>query len=169
MASFEFFQEKIKQELGVNRAGSVLGMELDRHKGQAFMSDTLVGAIVDVGEPGLPTLGKRGRVHGKSVILGGDVAAFASLFEAGLILASMTVFELVGVTAGCQGQDLVAQADPEGGYFLFDTLSNRGDGRVAHFRIPWAVGDQDSFKIKVEKIIVTGNSDDLTVSLNEAA
>lgn len=72
-------------------------MELNGHKGQLPVSDTFIGAVIDVGEPGDPIMWQRLGVHRKAVVLRGDVASLGSHQKAGLILTSVAVFEFIGV------------------------------------------------------------------------
>ncbi len=73
-----------------------------------------------------PAARQAGRVHGEAVVLAGDVAALGALFEAGLVLAAVAELELVGRPAGGQGQDLVAEADPEEGNAGREEPADRG-------------------------------------------
>src|SRR5712692_10890657 len=75
------------------------------------MVDTLVAAVVGVDKPG-HKIGRQ-RSHGEAMILRGDVAAFSTMQNAGLVLAAMPKFQFVGIAASRQGQQLVPQADAE--------------------------------------------------------
>src|ERR1700740_2532426 len=91
-------------------------MKLHAHKGTDAVPDTLVGAIIGVDEPRLPVRRQGRVVYRIAVVLGGDVAAPCPYFQTGLVLATVPEFELIGVGTGCEGQQLMAQADAKNGY-----------------------------------------------------
>ena len=62
-------------------------MKLNREKWQFAMQDALVAAIIGIDKPGHKSI--RQRSNRETVILCGDIAAFALLEETGLILTSM--------------------------------------------------------------------------------
>ena len=100
-------------------------MELNRHKRQCGMNDTLVGSIVGVGEPGLKI--RRNIFHGEAMVLGCDKAAGTALHDAGLVLSAMAKLHFIRVATGGQGQNLIAHADSR---HLHRYLT--GNGRSAH-------------------------------------
>ena len=83
-----------------------------REKKGSSVADALVRAVVDVREPGLQSSGSVVGVDGEAVVLGGDVAARRSRLTR-LVVAAVAVLELVGVGAGGERHDLVAEADAE--------------------------------------------------------
>lgn len=57
------------------------------------MYDALVGVVVGVGEEDVPVLRQCVRVDREAVVLTGDEAAFCSLVDARLVMATVTVPE----------------------------------------------------------------------------
>ena len=94
--------------------------------------------------------GRLARVDGEAVVLAGDVTALRPLLEAGLVLAPVAELELVGVAAGGQGQELVAQADAEEGDALAQEPADGGDRRRRPLRVARAVGDDDAARREVQ-------------------
>ena len=106
-------QEVVKQEARIPGAWLSLGMELDAEKRLPSRADPLVGAVIDVHEPGLPLLAQGLIPHGIAVVLAGDVTAAGEQVLDRLIDAPVAIGELVGVRACRQRQYLVAEANTE--------------------------------------------------------
>ena len=62
------------------------------------MNDALITTIIDINKPWLEI--RREFSDGESVVLRRDVAALCPLQDAGLILAAMSEFKLVGIPTG---------------------------------------------------------------------
>ena len=77
------------------------------------MLHSFVGIIIQVDEQRFPSFGQGFVVNGKTMILGSDIGFIGAHLQNGLIMASMPVFEFVGVGSGGQGHQLVSKADPE--------------------------------------------------------
>lgn len=111
------------------------------------MSNTLIGMVVGIDKGGIPIWGGEIEVgaDGEAVVLGGDVAATGGKFDAGLVVATVAVFELVGVEAGCTGKELVTEADSEDWavWTAMHGVAKGVDGVGECSRVAWAVGDED--------------------------
>ena len=117
-------QEVVDQIAHIFRSGMRLWVELHGAERLAGVPDPLVRSVVGVPEPRLPALWQRILGHREAVILAGDVAAPGAQLDAGLVLAAMAPFQLVGVGTRGQGQYLVAEADPEGGHLAAVQLAH---------------------------------------------
>src|SRR5882724_6866782 len=115
MGSSNHAHELVEQRLAIDRAGGGLGMELHAQERLRAVAHALVRAVVGVGEPGLPALGKRCRIDGEAVVLRGDEAALLpsrlSDLYAGLVVAAVAELELVSTGAGREREQLMAEAD----------------------------------------------------------
>src|SRR5262245_15452672 len=106
-------QKLVKEKRGVAGTGARLGVELDAEDRFEPGPDTFVGPVVQVHEPGLPVARKSTLVHRVAVILAGDEAAASAYLLHWLVRASVTIWELVRITASSQAEDLVPEADAE--------------------------------------------------------
>ena len=114
-------------------------MELDREGPQLRVIDSLAGAVIDVDKAELPLPEGIG-VHSVAMVLGGDVGPHALQIPDRLVRPPVAVFQLIGLSAVCQRQQLVAQADAEQGHLpqkLLDLLDLEDIFR----RITGAVGE----------------------------
>src|SRR5262249_49157883 len=107
--------KSVKEIVGIDWPRGRFRMKLHAHEGADAVPDPLVSAIIGVEKPRLPVRRQGGVVHRIAVVLGGDVAAPCADFQTGLILATVSEFELIGVSPGCQGQQLMAQTDAKHG------------------------------------------------------
>lgn len=112
-------KEVIKQVLGVLRAGFSLGVELHRRKRQRLVTDSFVGSVVGVDEELFPSIGALAVLERVAVVLRGDHASFGELVDGGLVVPSVSEFELVGLEAGGHAHQEVAHADAKDGHRVF--------------------------------------------------
>lgn len=73
-------------------------------------------------------------VDSEAVILRSDFDFTGIFIHDGLVPASVSEFEFIGVAAECVGQHLVSEADAEDGHLFFDKAL---DGRVEVFEGCW--------------------------------
>lgn len=145
----------------------MFGVKLYSHEGLGCVLYAFVSAVVDVREPRFPSLGQGVCSYSIAVVLGGDEAPLCSLLEAGLVLASVSVFKLIRIGSGRQGHNLVPQADAECGDLHVDTFFDKCNSLQAHLGIARAVGDNDTIECLIEEIEVAGNSNNTTGSFVE--
>ncbi len=88
----------------------------------------------------------------ETMILRRDIAAFRPLQYARLILAAMPKFQLVGVAASRERQQLMTQADAQRRHLTIHCCTNGRDGLLCHLWIAGAVGDHDAIKIHADGI-----------------
>ena len=67
-------KKNLSQPSGQQTSHLRLRVELRAEERLGFVSDTLIGTIVNVREKRLPPLAKLGVIDGETVVLGGDVA-----------------------------------------------------------------------------------------------
>ena len=144
-----------------------LGMKLDTEEWFCLVFNPFVRAIIGVDEELFPVAAEGFHIDRKAVVLCGDITTLSSVSDAGLVLRTMAVFELVGIAAGCQGENLVAQADPKCRDVFFKCFSNVFDRFSAHLRIAGTVGDDKAVEFLVEEVVIVWDSYDLEVSLGE--
>ena len=115
--------EPVEDEPGLLRAGVALGVALEREDPAPRVAEPLEGPVVRVRRPGREAgLRERGRVDGVAVVLADDEGP--ALREADrLVLAAVAELELVRRRPAGEGEELVAEADPEG------RAGRRFDGR----------------------------------------
>lgn len=134
-------QELIKHKFRVHGAGVGFRVELRAADGFAHVAKPLVGAVVQVGEPGLPIAGERIGVHGETMILAGDVAMAGEFIAHGLVLAAVTVLEFEGLAAGGKPEHLVPEANSEDRFVLADGVANLVNHLVAQTGVAGAAAD----------------------------
>ena len=71
--SFNFFNELIKEELGIRWATAGFGMELGGEERLGFVPDPFIGLVIEVPEQRFPSVRQGGIIQSKSMILGSDV------------------------------------------------------------------------------------------------
>ena len=76
-----------------------LGVELGREVGLGFMPYAFVGIVVHVDEEWAPIVGQRSVVDGKTVVLRGDEAPVGPYLPYRLVVAAMSVFQFVYLSA----------------------------------------------------------------------
>src|SRR5579883_140157 len=107
------------------------------------------------------------------MILRRDKTALAPVQQAGLVLAAMAKFQLVGIAAGGQRQQLVAEADAHRGDAARDGRAQRLNGSAGHLRVARSVRDQDTVEAQRmlwrEEIVVPGHANDAHAPRKQAA
>src|SRR5665811_1428008 len=108
--------EIVEQIVRIVRAGRGFGMVLHAEDRLAAVAEAFERPIVqiDVGDFDLAQV-ERIRVHGEAVIVRGDLHASGELIAHRMVGAAMSEFELVGLAAEGEAEQLVAQADAEDG------------------------------------------------------
>ena len=114
-------------------------MELDRAERLGSVPDPFVGPVVHVDEPRLPVLSQSLVVYGESVILGCDEAAVGPHHPDRLVVAAVTVFQLLCIRAAGTSQQLVAHAYSENWLVAFHGLPQVRDGYIAELWVSRAV------------------------------
>jgi hypothetical protein len=141
LALVNIFQELFKNEFRVYGAGVGFRVELRAADGFAHVAKPLVGAVVQVREPGLPIAGEGIGVHGVSMVLAGDVAMAGEFIAHGLVLAAVTVLEFEGLAAGGQSEHLMPEANPEDRFVLADGVADLVNYLVAQAGVAGAAAD----------------------------
>ena len=108
--------------------------------------DSLVGAVVGVGKPGVPVRWKFFCLNRKAVVLAGQVATPGAFFQAGLVLGAMAEFELVGAGASSQCQNLMTEADAQERQVFFKQGSDGFYG-PSLLRVTWSVRNDHSLRV----------------------
>src|SRR5262245_18506722 len=88
-------------------------MKLDTHERLRLVPQAFVRVVIGVDEPRFPVIGNRCRIHGVAVVLRSNQATFASIQNAGLIMATMAILHFETVSARRKSEHLVAEADAE--------------------------------------------------------
>ena len=124
--------------------GRGLGVVLHAHDRAVGHSEACNGVIVemDVGffaTSGLETL----QVHGEAVVLAGNFNVAGACIQDGLIAAAVAELELIGLRADREREQLMTEADAEGGnsflWHLTDDLSKSLHGRIDRGGITWPI------------------------------
>lgn len=147
----------IKKELCVDWSTRSLGVELRRIPRLALVADTLIGAVVHVGEIWFPSLTERAGVYREAMVLAGDEAAVGAFHAHGLVVRTMTVLELINACAGSLGEKLVAHADAHKRTRLClvaDKLADILHCLNALLGVTRTVGDKEAVKLHAVEIIV---------------
>ena len=98
-----------------------------------------------------PQVGRQRRfVHREAVVLAGDGHAAGVQVLHRVVGAVVAELHLEGLGARRQRQDLVAQADAEGGDATVDQLPRGLDRVVAGFRVARAVGQEDAVRLQCQ-------------------
>jgi hypothetical protein len=137
--------EDVKQELGVSRTGSGLGVELNREERLAVLAhpDSLVTAIVGVGEEGFPAVLEAGDIDLVTVVLRGDVTSTRGRTGTRQVHSSISVLHLSSAGAGRESEQLVTETDTKDRDFAgLEDSSEVGDGLFGHGWITWTVRDE---------------------------
>ena len=93
-------------------------MELCGEPRVPLVPDALVGAIVHIDEERFPVCRQRAVVHRIAVVLRGDEAALRTHHPYRLVMAAVTVLQLIDLRPACLAQQLVSHADAEDRQFL---------------------------------------------------
>src|SRR5256885_6076230 len=113
-ASFHQVREAVEQIVRVVRARRRLGVVLHAEHGQFGVTQALARSVVQVQVARLPTApGERRRIDGEAVVLRRDLHAPGREILHGMVGAVMAEGQLVGLAAGREPQDLMAEADTE--------------------------------------------------------
>ncbi|RUS29418.1 LOW QUALITY PROTEIN: hypothetical protein BC938DRAFT_480691 [Jimgerdemannia flammicorona] len=148
-------------------------MELHGEEGQDLVDDALVRTVIGVDKEFLVVLGKGRDVDGISVVLRGNVASAGEHICARDVVTAVTVLHLLGLGAGGEGQELVAQTNTKdrfrGG---LEHGAETSDGGLDHGRVAWPVGDKDAVELGDGlggKVVVPGDDLELNATVDEAA
>jgi hypothetical protein len=93
--------------------------------------------------------GQRLLVDREAVVLAGDGHAAVVEVLHRMVGAVVAELHLEGLGAGRQRQDLVAQADAEGGIAVLDQFARGLDGVVARLRVAGAVGQEHAVGLEL--------------------
>ena len=93
--SLQQLHELVEEELGIRRSAGGLGVELGREPGVVPVADTLVRAVVHVDEQRFPIGAQGVVVHRITMVLAGDEAAVGAHLPHGLVVAAVSVLQLV--------------------------------------------------------------------------
>src|SRR3989338_3808477 len=107
-------------------------MELDREESAGLVHYPLVCPVICVDKPFFPLFWQCLCVNCKAVVLGCNVASFCAKLKAGLVLASVPIFQLVIVCSCGQGKKLIAQAYSKYCLFHFNQLLDIFNCCLAH-------------------------------------
>ena len=119
-------------------------MELRGEEGLRNVPDALVGSVVQVDKERFPVRRQRRRIHGISVVLGGNVAAVRAHAAHGLVVAAMAVRQLERLRARRQGHELASEAHAENRTVALERLPQMGDGFRTHGRVAGPVGQEQA-------------------------
>jgi len=138
----------VEQVARVERTTLGFGVELGGKDRTSLVDHTLVGAVVEVGEVLLEVLVHGGRVDGVTVVLRSDVALAGEEVESRDVVSTVTVLHLDSVSAGSNGQQLVAKTDAHdgnlgGGHQLAEVVG----GAAAVGGVTGTVGDEDTVEV----------------------
>ena len=125
-------------------------MELYGTEWFGLVADTFVGAVIHIHKPWLPIASECGVVNCISMVLRCDEASVRADHAYRLVMASVTVFQLIGAAAGGQSRQLVAQADAEHGHpaqELTDLLQGNGKSLAEYLASPVAMETVDTYPI----------------------
>ena len=140
--------EAVEEGRGVVWARGGLGVVLDGEDVASGNVEAGDGVVVEVpvGDAGAPGL-EAGGVDGEAVVLAGDLDASGEGVEDGLVGAAVAELELVGGGAEGEGEELVAQADAEGGdvgVAFEEEVAEGGDRAFDGGGVARAVGDEQA-------------------------
>src|ERR1700675_3556707 len=135
--------EALKQVAGVVGAGGSFRMILHREDREARMSHPLYGSVIEVDVCELDVFVRdAGNVHGKAVVLRGDLDLPGCQVFDGLVAAMVAKLELEGLAPKSEAQDLMSKADAED-RFGSDQLSDVGDEVRHPFRFTRAIAQEN--------------------------
>lgn len=105
--------EDIEKELSVSRTRSRLGVELNGEEGFTVLTapDTLVRAVVGIGEQRFPAVLEGGYVDFVTVVLRGNVASTRCSAGTRNVHTTITVLHLAGLGTGSKGEKLVTKTN----------------------------------------------------------
>lgn len=112
--------------------------------------------VIEIDVRGLSTHQFEGLlVYGKAVVLAGDFDAPGKKIEDGLIETSVSELEFVGLSTEGEGEELMAEADAEGGngVWAFEEAGERGDGAGDGGGVAGAVGDEQPVGLVVGEAV----------------
>ena len=134
------------------------------------MAYAFVGAVVHIHEEWLPFGRKTLVIDGVTVVLGGDVA-FLSPYQAHrLVVAAVSIAELVYLRPGGFPQQLVAHAYSE--YRLlrvFHGLAYMLYRLGTEVRVAGAVGEEEAVEVEAVEVVVPGHAGDFHSPAHKAA
>src|SRR5215510_13160702 len=105
--------EKWCEELtGIVWSGRCLRMKLHGEHGQFPMPHAFNGVVIEVDVRGLERFWHGRGINGEPVVFGGDEHALCVQVADGLIASMMPKFQLHGLSATRQGEDLMPETNP---------------------------------------------------------
>ena len=119
-------------------------MELYGTERFGLVSDALIGAVVHVDKPWLPIASECGVVNCISMVLRCDEASVRADHAYRLVMASVTVFQLICRSSCCPCHQLVSHADAENRLVLLHCDTQIVYCLLAEFRVSRAVGNEKS-------------------------
>ncbi len=125
-------------------AGRRFGMVLDAEHRLRAVPHALHRAVVQIDAVDDDLRGKRLRIDGKTVVLGGDFDAPAGQILDGLVGAAMTELELERLSAEGLAENLVPQADAEHRQARTDEVRHGLDGIAEGGGIARSVAEEDA-------------------------
>ena len=161
--AFYLGNELVEQELGIDGTAAGFGMELGREPRLCLVPDAFVRTVVHVHEERFPVVGKRGIIDGISVILRGDEAPRGAYLLHGLVVRTVSVFQLVGLGACCACQELVAKTDAHAGTYV-RVIEKRLDmlhRRFATLGVARAIGKEQTIEVERVEVIIPRHTNDL--------
>ena len=100
----------------------------------------------------------RSLVQFVTVVLRSDEALLVELVGDRLILTTVSEGKLVGRTACCEAEQLVAETNAEhgllrlGSFEAIEDLADICDGLLQHLRIPWSIGQEEPIVVVDDRI-----------------
>src|SRR5262249_16886168 len=142
--------EKRCEELpGIVRPGRRFGMELHGEDGQLTVPHTFDSAVVQVDMRRLESVRHGVWVDGEAVIFRRDQDTFGAQITDRLIAPMVPKFELEGLGAAGQREELMPEADPHDWLdpqAFFNLLNNIRQGSG----VPWPIGQKDAIRLPLE-------------------
>ena len=164
--------ESVEQVADVVRAGRGLRVTLEAKRGLVGAGQPLQRAVKQARMGGAQVGGQGLFVHRETVVLAGDRdAAGVEVLDrvVGTVVAKL---HLEGGGARSQREDLVAQADAEGGVPRLDEFMRGGNGVVARLRVTRAVREEHAIGLELLDLGcrgLGGHHRDLATALGEHA
>ena len=145
--------ETVEQVADVVRPGAGLGVTLEA-EGRAVGARQALQRAVEQRHMRRTQVGRQRRlVHREAVVLAGDGDAAGVQVLHRVVGPVMAELHLEGPRTRGQRQDLVAQADAEGGDAGVDQLPGRPDGVVAGLGVTGAVGQEDAVWLQRQHLL----------------
>lgn len=129
-------------------------MELGGEDGFGLMTNTLVGAIVDVNERRLPLIAQSLGIESKTVVLAGDVALVGAAADHGVVVGAVTIGQLICLATSGNAEELIAKADAEDGFAYLDGFLDVGHGGLTHLWVARTVAEHETIIVDLGEVIV---------------